>query len=188
MRKQLQNLLVGRPTPVESLTCKLFWSKSVSSKCVCEDFCDKCRKLGLPAKRKSLFGHQQSLLWSSPFEVSSNIFATKSYIFQRNVITPQKEEMERKRGNGERGNLFVSSLSLHFLILSPFPHNPIFRLPQVVPACWLVGRFTTTTFTTRPQRSQEFHSGTGRDGILQNPMIFVKSKKFREFFGANCIN
>ena len=34
-----------------------------------------------------------------------------------------EEEMERKWGNGERLTLYISSFSLYFLPLSPFPHS-----------------------------------------------------------------
>ena len=71
------------------------------------------------------FSWGRTLVCSSPFEVSSKICVTKSYIFQRNVITTLKEEMERKRGRKSLSlfptlssvphSLSISSFSLHFL-------------------------------------------------------------------------
>ena len=68
------SMLYASMQAVVRLPRKLFWSRFISSKYVCWDFCN-------------------------------------TWVFQRNVITKEKEEMDRKRGNI---SFNISSFSLHF--------------------------------------------------------------------------
>ena len=78
------SMLYASMQAVVRLPRKLFWSRFISSKYVCWDFCN-------------------------------------TWVFQRNVITKEKEEMDRKRGNI---SFNISSFSLHFLSPSMSSFSP----------------------------------------------------------------
>ena len=61
--------------------------------------------------------------------------------------------MDREWGNAESKSLFISSFSLHFLILSPFSRSPAARLQQVVQPCSWVTNYQPTTHENIPKGS-----------------------------------